>query len=91
MKYIKKYTYISDFILLLVTENTSSPIKTDNSSIGAVIGGIAVLLVLTSIAVVFARKRKLVGKEEKVLTIDEGKYQFAQLFFYIVVLSKSIF
>ena len=77
--------------MLLVTENTSSPIKTDSGSIGAVVGGITVFLILMSIAVVFARKKKLVGKEKKALTIDEGKYRFAQLFLYLVVLKYQLY
>ena len=68
--------YIFDLILLLGTKNTSSPGETTSGSIGAAVGGVAALLVLGSIGVVFARKRNAVEKEDKVQTKDEGKQNY---------------
>ena len=85
--------YISDLILLLGTENTSSPGETTSGSIGAAVGGVAALLVLGAIGVVFARKRKLVEKEAKVQTNDEGKqnYQLIQLFVYYACIKYQLY
>ena len=79
--------HIFDLIFLLVTKNTSSQDKTDSGSIGAAVGGVVALLVLVSISVLFARKRKVDGKEEKMQAEDEGKnnYQFAKFVLHLVV------
>ena len=69
-----------------MTKGTSSTDEPKSGSTGPAVGAVAALLVLMSIAVIFARKRKILGKEEKVQTKNEGKlkYQFTQTFLYLL-------